>query len=504
MNFLPVQLKARSQNPTVPESKKKMPTQTTTHSPIDDSVVWTGQTSTADQVDSVMKRADEAARSWREVSVEARIEVVHRYGDFLKTHQAAIAELIGREVGKLPWDARAETNAAIAKVALSVQAFKERRGRHMIREKAVDRVVRFHPLGVVLVLGPFNFPLHLPGGQIIPALLAGNAVVFKPSDQAHAVGELMMKAWQEAGLPDGVLQIITGGTETAVTAIDSPSIDGVFLTGSRTAGRAIHRQLAGRPDVLLALELGGNNPIVVADTDAEMTASIVTFSAFVSSGQRCTCARRAIFISDAAVASRIDAVIAKTAAIRVGLPGDTPMPQVGPMISATAANALRETYQDLLAMGCKSVIAPDSDSRRENLLRPAIVDATDLADDQHDRLGEMEWFGPLLVIERVDDFDAAIRRANRTPYGLAAALLGGSRELFERFVNRVGAGVVNWNRPTTGAAGTLPFGGLSDSGNHRPAGFHAIDFCNDPVASLEAETLPDEDPWNMARETKCD
>ncbi len=352
---------------------------------------------------------------------------------------------------------------------------------------------------MVLVLGPFNFPLHLPGGQIIPALLAGNAVVFKPSEQATAVGQWMQEAWQQIGLPEGVFQMISGGVETAVAAIDSPLVNGVFLTGSRAAGRAIGRQLGGRPDVLLALELGGNNPIVVTDVDAAAAAGVVSLSAFVSAGQRCTCARRAIFVQSDRTASQIDALVAQTRAIRVGLPHDQPAAQVGPLISESAAVALNETYQRLLRLGCQAAVPMASDPRRANLVRPTIVDATRLADQQLAELGEMEWFGPLLVIQRVANFEAAIRSAALTPYGLAASLLGGTRAMFDRFVHHVGAGVVNWNRPTTGAAGSLPFGGLGDSGNHRPAGFYAIDFCNDPVASLESDSLPEEDAWGIAR-----
>ncbi|NND97635.1 MAG: aldehyde dehydrogenase family protein, partial [Pirellulaceae bacterium] len=126
------------------------------------------------------------------------------------------------------------------------------------------------------------------------------------------------------------------------------------------------------------------------------------------------------------------------------------------------------------------------------------LDSSGLNDQARSELTQLEWFGPLLVIDRVADFDTAVDRASKTPYGLAASLLGGSREYFERFVDAAGAGVVNWNSPTTGAAGALPFGGLGDSGNHRPAGYFAIDFCSDPVASLEADQISGKDPWSIA------
>ena len=469
-------------------------------SPINDTVVWSGTETTADQIDSVMGAAASASLRWRNTPLETRIDVVRRYTQYIDANRQTVSELITREVGKLPWDAAAEVSAAIAKSELSIRAIRQRRDNQIVEEGSPRRLVRYQPIGVVLVLGPFNFPLHLPGGQIIPALLAGNAVVMKPSDQATAVGEWMANAWQASGLPNDVFQLILGRVAPAVAAIDSPHVGGVFLTGSRAAGQAIHRQLAGRYDVLLALELGGNNPIVVSgDVPASDVASTVTFSAFVSAGQRCTCARRAIFVDGPETDDQIQATVARTKDLRVGLPSDQPVPQIGPLISAAAAQSLQQTYDQLLKLGCDPVIPFRLDDRRANLVRPAIVDASSLGEADLAALGELEWFGPLLVLLRVGNMDDAFRAASMTAYGLAASLLGGDQDLFDRFVGAVGAGVVNWNRPTTGAAGALPFGGLGDSGNHRPAGFYAIDFCNDPVASLEAESMAAADPWSVAK-----
>ncbi len=272
------------------------------------------------------------------------------------------------------------------------------------------------------------------------------------------------------------------------------------MTGSREAGQAIHRQLAGRYDVLLALELGGNNPMVVSpDAPAAAVASTVTFSAFITAGQRCTCARRAIFAAGSETDQQLEEIVKVTHRLRVGLPGDEPVPQIGPLISEAAANELKQTYDHLLELGCQPIVPLRIDDRRANLVHPAIVDATSLGDENLVSLGDLEWFGPLLVVQRVDNIDAAIWSARNTSYGLAASLLGGDYDLFDRFATELGAGVVNWNRPTTGAAGAMPFGGMGDSGNHRPAGFYAIDFCNDPIASLEAEALPETDAWSIAK-----
>ncbi len=427
-------------------------------SPINDTVVWSGTETTADQIDSVMKAAASASLRWRKTSQESRIDVVRRYAQYIDANRHAISELITREVGKLPWDAAAEVGAAIAKSELSIRALRQRRDNQIIEAGSPRRMVRYQPIGVALVLGPFNFPLHLPGGQFIPALLAGNAVVMKPSDQATAVGEWIAEAWKKCGLPDDVFQLIVGRVAPAVTAIDSPHVGGVFLTGSRAAGQAIHRQLAGRYDVLLALELGGNNPIVVsADVPASDVASTVTFSAFTSAGQRCTCARRAIFVDGPETDKQIQATVAQTEGLRVGLPGAEPVPQVGPLISAAAAESLKQTYERLLQLGCTPVIPFQLGDCRANLVRPTIIDASSLSESDLVSLGDLEWFGPLLVLLRVGNMDQAIRSARMTAYGLAASLLGGDQELFDQFVDEVGAGIVNWNRPTTGAAGHFTF-----------------------------------------------
>ena len=474
-------------------------------SPVDGETLWQGSSADRQEIRQCMARAAKAADAWRSTTVKERVKVVRSFGAELAAHRDEIADLISREVGKLGWDAEGEVAASIAKIETSILAREQRRSDALVdagksSTTAVQRWIRYQPLGVTLILGPFNFPLHLPGGQIIPALLAGNAVVFKPSEEAMAVAHWMVDAWHRAGIPRDVLQLIPGAVETGKLAIDAPQVSAVFLTGGRDAGRAIHRQLAGRPEVLLALELGGNNPMVVMDSVAPVIASrLVSFSAFISSGQRCTCARRVLFVAGAETDAQIEELVTRTANLRVGMPKDSPMPQIGPLVSGIAASRLFETYERLINLGCKPLLPLEAVAPFDALVRPGILDASDISIEASAKINQMEWFGPVLIVQREPDFDAAVNAAASTPYGLSAALLGGTRAMFEQFVDRVGAGVVNWNSPTTGAAGTLPFGGLGASGNHRPAGYYAIDFCSDPVASLEQPTPVLADPWDVAK-----
>lgn len=486
-----------------------MNTKVVSHSVIDGQLLFQGQAADKQEVAHVMEQAHQAASRWRRIPVAERIETVHRYGEYLTEHRDEIVRLISHEIGKLRWDAAAEVAASIAKTGLSIDALSSRRGDQQWPGAPgggvpYERQIRYLPIGVALVLGPFNFPLHLPGGQIIPALLSGNSVVFKPSENASAVGKWMADAWRSVGLPDGVLQLLVGDGQTAKHAIDAPDLGGVFLTGSRAAGQSIHRQLAGRPEVMLALELGGNNPVIIeGEMDPGLAANLVSFSAFISSGQRCTCARRAIFISGRHTEDQMRRLCQVTGRLRVGMPRSSEQaagdePQLGPLISGAAANSLRQTYTRLVDLGCKEVVNWKVDPDLPALVHPSILDASELDEAGFDSIGEMEWFGPLLVIQQAADFDRAVEAARRTPYGLAASLLGGSQEQFDRFASEVGAGVVNWNGPTTGAAGILPFGGLGQSGNHRPAGYFAIDACSDPVASIAKPQVDANDPWKTA------
>lgn len=474
-----------------------MPDRFRTISPLDGSVVWEGPASTPAEVAAAIRRARNAAPGWWAVPPAGRAAIVRRYAEQLDRRRDAFAELLTREVGKLRWDARGEVAAAIAKADLSIRAWQQRRPDERVQDGNVTRVVRYRPIGVSLVLGPFNFPLHLPGGQIIPLLLAGNPVVFKPSELATGVAEQMRTAWLDAGLPPDVLQLVRGGADVAAAAIDAQELGGVFLTGSRSAGEAIHRRLAGRPEVLLAFELGGNSPVVVApDADPAAAAAALSFAAFVSSGQRCTCARRALFVRGDASAAQIDALIERSRGLRVGDPGDRPSPHLGPLVSPAAAGRLRAAYDRLLGLGCRAVLPLRAQGNR---VHPTIVDATGLGDEAWGQIGATEWFGPMLVIRRSHDFSAALMDAARSPYGLAAALFGGSEAMFEQCLRAVPAGVMHHNRPTTGAAGVMPFGGLGASGNHRPAGYHAIDACGDPIASLQQAELDTADPWDLTQ-----
>ncbi len=451
--------------------------------PASGETVWREATANAADVAEAVEAARRAFPDWADQPREARIAVLRRYKDILVERTAAFAEALSRETGKALWETKAELGSMAGKVDLSIRAYDERTG---VTEAAMPfgrAVLRHRAHGVMAVLGPFNFPGHLPNGHIVPALLAGDTVVFKPSEETPQAGQLMVEALEAAGVPAGVVNLVQGGRETGQALINQ-EIDGLLFTGSAAAGTFFRRHFADRPDVILALELGGNNPLVVWDADdAEAVAALVVQSAFITTGQRCSCARRLIVPDDAFGRSVIEATAALADRLTIGPWNGQGEAFMGPLISARAANAARAVAETMGGERIRSLGGVEGLS--EAFVTPGIVDVTGV--DTPDE----ELFAPWLQVRRVARFDDALKAANATRYGLSAGLISSESKRWDQFLNRIRAGVVNWNRPTTGAAGSMPFGGLGASGNHRPSAYYAADYCAYPVASFEAEAVAD-------------
>ena len=443
--------------------------------------IWEGAAASAAQVQAAADRARAAFPDWADRSRQDRIDAVKRYQAVLKARAPQMAEAISRETGKALWETTAELGAMAGKVDISIRAYDERTGERTAETGFGHATLRHRPHGVAAVLGPFNFPGHLPNGHIVPALLAGDTVVFKPSEETPLIGQLMAEAFAEAELPDGVVNVVQGGRETGAALLDS-GIDALMFTGSGAAGAHFRRKFADDPHVILALELGGNNPLVVWNAaDAEAVAGIVVQSAFVTTGQRCSCARRLIVPEGAQGDAIVEAVNAMVERLIFAPWNSTPEPYAGPLISVKAAEAALKALQDRIDMGAKVIRASGPVGNLPGaFVQPAIIDVTgvDVPDE--------EMFAPFLSITRVSSFDAAVAAANATRYGLSAGLVSDDPANWDRFIRRIRAGVVNFNRQTTGAAGDMPFGGLGASGNHRPSAYYAADYCAYPVASFEA------------------
>src|SRR5438270_2538715 len=421
--------------------------------------------------------------AWAAHSHAFRIEAVRRFANVVRRKEAEFAELIARETGKPFWETRTEVAAVVNKVDISVEAYAERTPQRKMEAALGNRIaVRHKPHGVLGVLGPYNFPAHLPNGHIVPALIAGNTVVFKPSEKTPATGEFLVHCFHEAKVPHGVVRLLVGGPDQGKALAGHSGIDGLLFTGSARAGMALHRQFAETPQKILALELGGNNPLVVWDAkDIEAAATIAVQSAYLSAGQRCTAARRLI-VEDGKHAALIEAVHALIDRIIVDHPFADPQPFMGPVIDTASADRVQEQWLALMMKGGKPLRRLDRPFEERPYLTPGLIDVTDVTDRPDE-----EIFGPVLQVIRVKDFDAAIDEANATRYGLAASLVGGTRDMYDKFWANVRAGVINWNKPTNGAPSNAPFGGIGLSGNHRPSAFYAADYCAYPVTSSESE-----------------
>lgn len=442
--------------------------------------LWRGQ---AGQVDDVVRRARRAWPGWAAQPHVTRIELVRRFANALRGEQDRLAELIARETGRPLWDARGEVEDALARVEIAVRGYAERTAQRRL-DSALQgtAALRHKPHGVIAVITPASAPLAVPIARIAPALIAGNVVVFKPSEHVPATGELLVQCATRAGIAASVLQLLVGGAEHGQDLAGHDGVDGVLFTGSAHVGIALNRRLAANPGRLVALDLGGNNPIVAWDTPklAE-AAALVVQSAFGQSGQRCTAARRLIVRATIAD-DLIEEVRSLTDRLIVGAPFDDPVPFMGPVIDNRTADGLTESFVYLLSNGGRAIkhLVRLDDSLP--FLSPAIIDVTRLAERP-----DVELFGPLLQVVVVDDFDAAIAEANATRYGLCASLIGGGPAEYNRFWAQTRAGVINWNRPTHAHAAAAPLGGVGLSGNHRPGAFYAADACAYPVASAEMD-----------------
>lgn len=455
--------------------------------PANNDVIWSANSATPEQVDGAVKAAREAFYSWSDLSFEARLEIVKRFAEVLKENSEELAVAIAQETGKPLWETRTEAGAMVGKIAISEKAYQERTGVVENPMPVGRAVIRHKAHGVVAVFGPYNFPGHLPNGHIVPALLAGNTVIFKPSELTPKVAELTLQLWQKAGLPAGVINLVQGEVETGKALASHAGIDGLFFTGSSRTGHLLHEQYAGQPGKILALEMGGNNPLLVKDVaDTKAAVHDILQSAYISSGQRCTCARKLFLPAGEQGDAILSQLIKATKAIKVGNYDDEEQPFMGSMISNAAAAGMVKAQQQLVELGGE-VLVELTHKEGTGFVTPGIIECSNISD-----FPDEEHFGPLLKVFRYTDFDAAIEKANETSFGLSAGLLGDNEADYDRFLRRIRAGIVNWNRPITGASSAAPFGGIGASGNHRASAYYAADYCAYPVASVELEkvTLP--------------
>lgn len=455
----------------------------TSLNPATGDVVWEGVEADEYIVHDAVVSAQEAFDGWAILPIEKRIDYLNAYKEQLLASN--LAETISKETGKPLWEAKGELSAMANKVDISIDAYNNRCSNNKKELSNGLSITRHKPHGVVAVFGPFNFPGHLPNGHIIPALLAGNTIIFKPSELAPLVAEEMTKCWEKAKLPNGVLNMIQGGRIAGHRLSINPDIDGLFFTGSWETGKRFAEHFASFPEKILALEMGGNNPLIIhQSTDHRATAYLTIQSAYLTAGQRCTCARRLIILKGSEGDAFLQVLADSVSKIKIGPYTDRPEPFMGPVISEKVVQQLLETQSTLIAKGGMPLIKMESGPANTGLMKPGLMDVTRIVDRS-----DKEFFGPFLQVIRVSSFDEAIAEANNTLFGLSAGLVSNDPDAYKTFFQRIRAGIINWNTPTTGASSAQPFGGIGHSGNHRPSAYYAADYCSYPVASLEDSSV---------------
>jgi len=456
----------------------------TSINPADSTTVWEGTYATDHEINAACNAAHIALNAWSSLGFSERAIHIQNFCKQVQSKRQELAYLISLESGKPLWEADTEVSAVIGKADLSIQAYQERTIEKETPGTDATSRLRYKPHGVIAVLGPFNFPAHLSNGHIIPALLAGNTVVYKPSDLTPAVAAFMTQCWHESRLPNGVLNCIQGNATTAQSLLNQ-DIQGVYFTGSYNTGIKIQQQLVHRPNIILALEMGGNNPLVV-DQVNNMDAAVYNtlLSTLLTAGQRCTCARRVIIKDNHWGDEFLQRFINACKKLNVGPFTSEPQPFMGPVIRYSHALNHLSAQQQLQEAGGKSLMTMSLLQPNSGLLSPGIIDMSAVNNPVDE-----EIFAPLVQIYRYQNFEQALHLANQTRYGLAAGLLSDSEQHYHQFYRTIRAGIVNWNRPTTGASSSLPFGGIGRSGNHRPSAYFAADYCAYPIASLEQPEL---------------
>lgn len=453
-----------------------------TVNPSNNQVIWCGRETSCSELVNIIAKAKKTQKDWENVPISDKQNIIKRFAEYVNEHVDEAAKIISDENGKPFWEAKTEVKSLINKVQVVFDAYEER-AKIKVKELANGRMsyTRYRPYGVMAVLGPFNFPMSMPNSHIMPAIYAGNTVIFKPSERTIKSAEYYMHIWELAGLPDGVLQIVYGDGKIGELLIKSNDIDGALFIGSYKAGKSIEKIMADR-NRICALEMGGNSPLVIWDySDTRAAINIAIQSAYISSGQRCSAARRLI-VNREVYNNYIPELIEAIKNIVVGKPYDKdPVPFMGAMIDKRAVDSFIEDYHELINKGAK-VLVPTNviDELGINFVRPALLDVTGVKDI------DKEVFGPLLQLVVVDSINEAIEISNNTQYGLAAGIVTERAEIYDYYYKNTKAGIINWNQQLTGSTTINPFGGIKGSGNFHAAGYLSVDYCSYGCASIES------------------
>jgi RHH-type proline utilization regulon transcriptional repressor/proline dehydrogenase/delta 1-pyrroline-5-carboxylate dehydrogenase len=446
--------------------------------PSKDGTIVVSTTWNASQVAAAVTAAKDAQPSWSSLSFDERWAALVRFRAVIEARKESLADAIVQEIGKIRSEARTEIQTLLGRFDITAGVIKSD-----LRDGPLpgfpNEALRWHPHGVVGVIGPFNFPLHLCHAHVIPALLLGNTVVMKPSEIAPLCGIRYAEAAHEARLPAGVLNVVQGRGATGAALVAHPDVHGLAFTGSYHVGRRIAEAALDRPEMLVALEMGGKNTAIVCeDADLRQAAHEIVVGGYLTTGQRCTCTDR-VLVHRSKARALVDALRPLVASLVFGDPDD-PRAFAGPLATESGRDKLEHAMRAAESRGAE----PSAEGQRlpGGFFRTGSFHV--LPDGVHEIPGytDVELFGPDLGIETFEDDAEAIALVNGSPYGFANSVFTPDDRRFDRYYRETRVGILNRNRSTNQASPRLPFGGTGRSGNFRPAGSFAARNLAIPVA----------------------
>jgi succinylglutamic semialdehyde dehydrogenase len=451
-------------------------------------------------VDPIIESAKKGYSTWKRTPLEQRLQVLSMLKQQFQQKKDEIAQAIALETGKPLWESATEANALAGKVDATINHSLKRIDTKSIQNVLpnTDGSVHFKPIGPCLIIGPFNFPCHLANGQILNALISGNSIIFKPSEKTCYSGQLLIECFHAAGFPPGVVNMIQGDGETASRLTKEKSIKGVFFTGSVEVGKKILSATHSDLSKLVALELGGKNTSIVhKDANLDYVMPELIKACFMTTGQRCV-STSLIPIHRSIAENFINKFHQITKKIIIDHPIEFERePLMGPLIDQLSV----DNYLNFMGMakreGIEEIMRGKAIQKKfdGHYVSPSIHLANRSQMNKSHFLTS-ELFGPNCTFVTYDEIEEAIEIANGTEFGLAASIFTEDETIFELTKNEIEVGQYNWNRSTVGASSILPFGGVKNSGNYRPAAVSFIDSCVYPQSNLthrfNTESTPEE------------
>ncbi len=430
-------------------------------------------------IDEAVRSAKAANPSWRGLSPEARIGYLKKYQGALRDRAPQFIEALAREIGRSLWEARGELEEVLQKIDACFEEY--------ARIQTADAGIQYRPRGVMAVIGPFSGAAYYPNSQFVPALLAGNSVIFKPSEKSPLSGQILAECMQQAGLPNGVFNLVQGEREVGRRLCVHEGVDGILFTGSYDVGVRIKQDTLQQHWKFLSLEMGGKNSMLVWD-DADIDDAVKQGlnASFMSAGQRCTTTSR-ILVHSKLFDQYVDKLHQTSKAFTIGHPMDDPF--MGPMVDHGSVDrymkfigiAAREGNE--LVMRGKALELP----KPGNYVTPTIVQVNDssLESARRSVFQQSEYFAPCVGVVSVSDLDQAVALMNATQYGLVSSVYTQDQSVWQKCVAEIQTGWIYRNLPTTTVSPKKQGMGLKKSGNLIPAGFGAVNSCRVSISAIE-------------------